>query len=122
MRMTDEEYFRSCIAKERQLAHLLGHHNIEELYESAGTLWAGNKALPKWTRDWKACGQLLAQYELPVAFIKEAGQEHSTSVQIGNIKICLTDHPNAERAIMFGIVKAVISSLEHHKNHKTAQA
>ena len=36
MRMSDEEYFRSCVAKERHLAQLLGHHNIEECYESAG--------------------------------------------------------------------------------------
>lgn len=28
MRMSDEEYFRSCVAKERLLAQLLGHHNI----------------------------------------------------------------------------------------------
>lgn len=122
MRMSDEEYFRSCVAKERHLAQLLGHHNVEEFYESAGTLWDGNKALPKWTRDWKACGPLLAEYELSVSFPKETGQTDSNSVNVGNISVPLADHPSKERATMFAIVKAVIFYLEHHKNHKTAQA
>lgn len=119
MRMSDEEYFRSCVAKERHLAHLLGHPNVEEFYESAGTLWDGNKALPKWTRDWKACGPLLAEYELALAFPKENGQTHSTAVQIGNIVVAFADHPRKERAVMYAIVKAVISHLEHIKAHKT---
>lgn len=125
MRMSDEEYFRSCVAKERHLAQLLGHHNVEEFYESAGTLWDGNKALPKWTRDWKACGPLLAEYGLPLAFAREAGQAEANSVHIGNIVVPFTDHPNKDRAVMVAIVKAVIFQLEHdksHKNHKTAQA
>jgi len=37
MRISDKDYFRSCVAKERQLARLLGHIHIEEDYESAGT-------------------------------------------------------------------------------------
>ena len=118
MRMSDEEYFRSCVAKERHLAHLLGHPNVEEFYESAGTLWDGNKALPKWTRDWKACGPLLAEYELALAFPKENDQAHSTVVQIGNIVVAFADHPRKDRAVMYAIVKAVISHLEHLKNHK----
>lgn len=118
MRMSDEEYFRSCVAKERHLAQLLGHHNIEEFYESAGTLWDGNKALPKWTRDWKACGSLLVEYELALVFPKEDVQAHSHAVQIGNILVPFADHPNKERAVMVAIVKAVISHLEHLKNDK----
>jgi hypothetical protein len=58
MRTSDEEYFRSCVAKERHLAQLLGHH-VEEYYESAGTLWENTTALPQWTRDWSACGTLM---------------------------------------------------------------
>ncbi len=122
MRMSDEEYFRSCVARERHLAHLLGHHNIEEFYESAGTLWDGNKALPKWTRDWKACGPLLAEYELTLSFPRDAGQEHASSVQIGNIAVPFADHPGKDKAVMTAIVKAVIYLLEHHKNHKAPQA
>lgn len=118
MRMSDEEYFRSCVAKERHLAHLLGHPNVEEFYESAGTLWDGNKALPKWTRDWKACGPLLAEYELALTFPREAGQEHGTAVQIGKITVAYADHPSKDRAVMYAIVKAVIFQLEHVKNHK----
>ena len=64
MRISDQDYFRSCIAKERRLAHLLGHHQIEECYESVGTLWAGAQQLPAWTRDWAACGPLLAEHGL----------------------------------------------------------
>ncbi len=35
MRVSDQDYVRSCVAKERQLAHLLGHPHVEESYESA---------------------------------------------------------------------------------------
>lgn len=44
MHINDQEYFRSCIARERQLAQLLGHH-LEECHESAGTLWDNAQAL-----------------------------------------------------------------------------
>lgn len=56
MHINDQEYFRSCIARERQLAQLLGHHHIEECHESAAMLWDNAQALPQWTRDWRACG------------------------------------------------------------------
>ena len=71
MRMNDQEYFRSCIARERQLAQLLGHHHIEECYESAGTLWDNAQALPQWTRDWRACGPLMTEYGLTVTYARE---------------------------------------------------
>lgn len=122
MRMSDEEYFRSCVAKERHLAQLLGHHNVEEFYESAGTLWDGNKALPKWTRDWKACGPLLAEHELALVFPREASQAHSAVVQIGNIVVSFADHPSKDRAVMYAIVKAAIFHLEHLKSHKAGLA
>lgn len=118
MRMSDAEYFRSCVAKERHLAHLLGHDHVEEFYESAGTLWENSKPLPKWTRDWKACGALLAQYELPLTFHKEPGASHSSAVRIGPIEVQFADHPSKERAIMYAIVKAVIFQLEHHLHSK----
>ena len=47
MHISDQKYFRSCIARERHPAQLLGHQDIEECCESAGMLWAGNQALPK---------------------------------------------------------------------------
>lgn len=118
MRMSDEEYFRSCVAKERHLAQLLGHHNIEEFYESAGTLWEDAKALPKWTRDWRACGPLMSEYEITLAFHKEAGHAHGDTVTVGPIVVHISDHPTKERAIMFAIVKAVIALLEHGKAAK----
>lgn len=119
MRMSDEEYFRSCIAKERHLAHLLGHPDVEEFYESAGTLWEGTKAMPKWTRDRKACGPLLmTQYDVPVVYNKEAGQEHTVSVTAGSITVHFFDHPAKERAVMYAIVKAVIALIEHGKARK----
>jgi hypothetical protein len=115
MRMSDEEYFRSCVAQERHLAHLLGHHEIEEFYESAGTLWEGTDTLPKWTRDWKACGPLISQYELTITYRKEAGEEHNSSVVIGPVVVHFSDHPTRERALMYGVVKAAIHFLEHRK-------
>ena len=118
MRMSDEEYFRSCVAKERRLAQLLGHHNVEEFYESAGTLWEDNKPLPKWTRDWRACGPLMAAYDIAPVYCREPGEAHSSAIKIGTILVQIADHASKERALMYAIVKAVIALLEHpHHPH-----
>jgi len=119
MRMSDEEYFRSCVAKERHLAQLLGHE-VEEYYESAGVLWDGTQALPQWTRDWSACGPLIARYDVELRFVAD---EHTTEphcVIAGPVTVRLSDHPSKDRAIMLAIVKAVICLLEHqhHGEHK----
>jgi hypothetical protein len=116
MRISDQDYFRSCVAKERQLARLLGHTHIEEDYESAGTLWENTNALPKWTRDWKACGPLMTQYNIAIAYEKEPGSEISSFATIGSTVVHFSDHPTKDRAIMFGIVKELIFRLEHHRN------
>jgi len=117
MRISDQEYFRSCVAKERHLAQLLGHRNIEECYESAGTLWDHTQPLPQWTRDWKACGPLMAQYDIAISFGKEPQQVASSFATIGSAAgstvIHFADHPTKERALMYGIVKEVIFLLEH---------
>ena len=88
MRISDQDYFRSCVAKERHLARLLGHTHIEEDYESAGTLWENTNALPKWTRDWKACGPLMTQYDIEIAYGKEQGIEISSFATIGSTGGC----------------------------------
>lgn len=111
MRISDEQYFRSCVAKERHLAQLLGHQQIEECYESAGTLWDKAQALPQWTRDWRACGPLLTTHRLTIAF---ADSEHGDTVTAGNTSVTISDHPNRDRAVMVAIVKEVIHLLEHH--------
>jgi hypothetical protein len=113
MRMSDEEYFRSCVAKERHLAQLLGIHNIEEFYESAGSLWHDAKKLPKWTRDWQACGPLIAEYGLTVACCDNADDKTASIVQVGTTQVHFSDHPSRDQAIRYAIVKAVIAKLEH---------
>lgn len=112
---SDQEYFRSCVAKERQLARLLGHDHIEECYESAGTLWEETHALPKWTRDWKACGPLMTQYDIAIDFGREPGQESCSFATIGSTVVHFADHPTKDRAVMYGIVKELIFRFEHHK-------
>jgi len=112
MRISNEEYFRTCVAKERQLAHLLGYAQIEECYESAGTLWHGTQALPQWTRHWAACGPLLVQHRIAVAYGSDA---HGAFVQAGAHAQHLADHPSPDRAVMFAVVKEVIHQLEHPK-------
>lgn len=113
MRSSDQEYFRSCIAQERHLAQLLGYHHIEECYESAGTLWDGAQALPAWTRDWAACGPLLVHHHIPIHFPEWPGRADPDHVDIGASRVRFADHPNRDRALMFGIVKEVIRRLEH---------
>lgn len=120
MRMSDEEYFRSCVAKERHLAQLLGHHNVEEFYENAGTLWEDAHALPKWTRDWNACGPLMTQYDLTVHFHSDPKHPHGDSIHIDAITVRCADHPTKDHAVRYAIVKAVISYLEHTHVDKDA--
>jgi hypothetical protein len=118
MRMSDEEYFRSCVSQERRLAYLLGCHNIEELYESAGTLWEGTRALPKWTRDWQACGPLLATYELVIDYQQKDDDPNGKAIHIGHTFVHLSDHPSHDQALRYAIVKAVIAHLEHLQHQK----
>lgn len=125
MRMNDQEYFRSCIAKERRLAQLLGYQHIEECYESDGLLWDSAQVLPQWTRDWQACGPLLARYRLALSFAP-AGETDGTlgangsagssggTVTAGSTTVLLSDYPSADRALMFAVVKEVVHQLEHH--------
>lgn len=118
MRMSDEEYFRSCVSQERRLAHLLGCHNIEEFYESAGTLWEETRALPKWTRDWQACGPLLAEYELAIDYRQQVDDPNGKAIHIGSTVVHLSDHPSRDQALRYAIVKAVIAHLEHLQHQK----
>lgn len=118
MRMNDEQYFRSCVAQERHLAQLLGHRNIEECYENAGTLWDNTVALPKWTREWKACGPLLARFELSVSFVHAEGEDNAVAVTVGSTTARFSDHPSRDRAVMYAAVKAVIHLLEHRQDRK----
>ena len=115
MRMSDQEYFRSCVARERHLAHLLGHHHLEEFYEDAGTLWDGTTAMPKWTRDWAACGPLIWQYEIAIRFDREPGEAHAHCVHAGPVSVLVSDHPDVQHALMYAVVKAVVHLLEHRK-------
>ncbi len=115
MRMTEQEYFRSCIARERHLAQLLGHQHIEECYESAGTLWDNAVALPKWTRDWQACGPLMTAHGIALSYGADSGATQPNFVRAGSTIVHFSDHPNRDRAIMYAIVKEVIFQLEHRK-------
>jgi hypothetical protein len=115
MQMNDQEYFRSCIAKERRLAQLLGHQHIEECYESAGTLWDHAQALPQWTRDWKACGPLMTEHGLTVTYENSSEQAGQSVARVGSTVVHFADHPTRDRAVMYGIVKELIFLLEHHK-------
>lgn len=111
MRMSDDQYLRSCVAQERHLAQLLGYHNIEEYSENAGTLTQRRNALPKWTRDWRACGPLMSEFELDVRF--DSDMDRDRVVQVGPVTVHCSDHPSKERAVMVAVVKAVIFLLEH---------
>ena len=122
MRMTDQEYFRSCIAKERHLAKLLGHQQIEECYESAGTLWDGALALPRWTRDWRACGPLMTGHGISVVYGRAPGQSALSFASIGATVVHFSDHPTPDRAVMWGIVKELVFVLDHQKAAKAAKA
>ncbi len=117
MRTGDEEYFRTCVAQERRLAHLLGHHNMEELHDSAGVLWDGNQALPQWTRKWEACGPLLAQYKLTIEYGRDAKAPQDTVITVGGATVHCSDHPSTDHALRHAIVKAVIQHIEHQQHH-----
>lgn len=122
MRMNDQEYFRSCIARERHLAQLLGHQHLEECYESAGTLWDRAQALPQWTRDWSACGPLMTAHAISVSYDPVPGHADGSCVRIGHTVVLLADHPTRDRAVMYGVVKEVIFRLEHASAAKPQSA
>lgn len=122
MRISDEQYFRSCVAKERHLAQLLGHHHIEECYETAGTLWDKAHALPQWTRDWQACGPLLTEHQIALSYGQTDEPSPSATVTAGSSTVTLSDHPSHDRAVMYAIAKEVIRLLEHHHATTTEPA
>lgn len=113
MRMSDEQYFRSCVAQERHLAHLLGCHEIEEDYESAGVLFNHGRPLPQWTRDWSACGPLIARHRLTVEFQDSDEAHPGGCIRVNGTSVRVDDHPSADHALRFAVVKAVIHLLEH---------
>jgi len=119
MHISDEEYFRSCVAKERHLAQLLGHA-VEEFCETAGTLWDGTRPMPQWTRDWGACGPLIAQYDIAIAYDLGPGEAHPQSAIVGPVIVHFCDHPSKDRALMYAIVKAVIARIEHDRDRHKA--
>ena len=120
MHNSDQEYFRSCIARERQLAQLLGHQHIEECYESAGTLWNDAQPLPQWTRDWRACGPLMTEHGLGISYGSKPGP--GGWARIGSTTVHFADHPTRDRAVMYGVVKELVFLLEHGKVSRPAQA
>jgi hypothetical protein len=113
MRMSDEEYFRSCVAQERHLAQLLGMRNIEEFSESAGVLWHEASPVPRWSRAWEACAPLIAEYALCIEWDADPADPHGPAVRIDKLRVHLNDHPSADHALRYAIVKAVIARLEH---------
>jgi len=118
MRTSDEEYFRTCVALERRLAHLLGHDNIEELDDSAGVLWEGTQALPQWSRSWESCGPLLARYGLTINHAADPHAPHGVVISVGTAAVRCSDHPSTDHALRHAIVKATIMRLEHEQHHK----
>lgn len=60
----------------------------------------------------------MTEYELTIIYHREPGEERSSSVSIGSIVARYADHPTKDRAVMYAIVKAVISLLEHRKDGK----
>jgi len=116
MRTGDEEYFRTCVAQERRLARLLGHHNMEELHDCAGVLWDGTQALPQWTRSWEACGPLLARYKFAISYSKD-NKTQDTLITVDQSVVHCSDHPSTDHALRHAIVKAAIHHLEHTLHH-----
>ena len=117
MRMSDEEYFRSCVAKERHLAQLMGHE-VEEYADSAGVLWVNAEKVPQWTRDWAACGALMTAFGVSLSFHREDGETCWNRITAGPVTVHACDHPDRERAVMTAVAKAVIHHLEHDAAHR----
>ena len=117
MRMSDEEYFRSCVAKERHLAQLMGHE-VEEYADNAGVLWINTEKVPRWTRNWAACGALMTSFAVSLNSQKEGGETCGSRVTAGPVTVHAADHPSRERAVMAAVVKAAIHFLEHDPAHR----
>lgn len=120
---------------EKRLAELLGHKNLwpfemrisRGMTEEAFTCWMadGNgdkisgKNLPRWCRDWSACGPLIATYQVEVEWPDECYTRQPTLVRalIDDGKYhedlaTISDHPDRDTAVRYCIVQAVIAKLE----------
>jgi hypothetical protein len=114
------------IAAERELAELLGWTNVKYNLETTSPTGFGkppnelwNCALPKWTRDWSACGPLIGEYGLQV----EAADDDYIVVKYAPrncafLRFPINDHPTKDDAIRYAIVQAVIAKLKAEKESK----
>lgn len=101
---------------EMQLAHALGWTN---LFLAGGSLIGtpptgadssrGQAAVPRWTRDWQACGQLMTELEIEPTFYPENAAVWTDGDT--DITALYCDHNSKDLAVMFCIALAAIGKL-----------
>lgn len=103
------------IAAERRLAELLGWQDISvhgngHLVGTKGS--TGLRFIPAWTRNWEACGMLIAEYDISV---RPKQSDGIVSVSYDGDSYSVTRysaHASAAAAVRFAVVKCAISRLE----------
>jgi len=114
------------LALEKRLAELLGYRDIFRLkvdgVEHGGlhynkSTFTGGEKVPRWTRDWSACGPLMAEHGLATQVQNEL---HTAQVSTVDGPIVLrierfADHPDKDTAVRYAIVQAVIAKLESER-------
>jgi hypothetical protein len=114
------------IEAEKELAELLGHKNIrpfpmrvskgrkeEEitfLMADGGGDKLSGKNLPRWCRDWSACGPLMVKHGISV---EPPTDDYQGWTYLPGLswKIKANDHPDRDTAVRYAIVQTVIKKL-----------
>lgn len=110
---------------EKRLAERLGYIDVKEskAMTAQGALcgWKqGREYLPRWCRDWAACGPLIGEHELEIDCLFPKGYISVTyklpgNEEYGEVFEELGRHPDKDTAVRYAIVMAVIAKLETSK-------
>jgi hypothetical protein len=102
---------------ERRLAELLGwtYHNEPDRFGPRWRLPDGDwkSKLPRWCRDWSACGPLMVEHEVDLSYediyVRAVCRLPDGRERRELARYC--DHPSRDAAVMFAGVQAVIAKL-----------
>lgn len=113
---------------EKQLAIALGWTN---LVESGGTLLGtppdggessrGQAAVPKWARDWAACGPLLSTYNITVDALGFTPADQHVVTSYGSadhhfVLIPVSEWPSRDEALLYAITTAAFVRLADRRS------
>lgn len=114
---------------EKKLAELLGYCYVREnahhrlIGHPIGVDSSEPHFIPRWSRDWSACGPLIADHLVNIGFFTKRGKctRAFAETSIGGVAWQdVADHPDKSTAVMFAVVQAVIANLTASRDKEQA--